>query len=333
MVKWDATCYADMLPKNPSNRETQTAKTKEARLKLRYPPLDRNMETTSCIIVDMHGIILTWYLPGILSDSRQVSLLLLSDISGVPDTSQNAMLAAGKKLHPLLNGPKDGGYWRNDPKYFNPKGEDPLGSIDLSPAWFPQGHDVSASADRVYFLTAYLNQATVQKNPQVSVSFKSQAASDWLDAISESNAILSAILAVIHPTLYDAGWQTTKRLRDTPEIGADDILNRWASIFSGVSIICNRFTPPHRDTSSRWNWYDILTTLGSYRECNMKLPGLGLTLEYGPGAVVGISGKILEHAVPSFKGDRVCYAYFIRNNVHEWAKVPGSDWMHTKFYE
>jgi len=48
---------------------------------------------------------------------------------------------------------------------------------------------------------------------------------DWLDAVSESNAILSAILAVIHPKLYDAGWQTTKRLRDTSEIGPQDVLN------------------------------------------------------------------------------------------------------------
>ena len=65
----------------------------------------------------------------------------------------------------------------------------------------------------------------------------------------------------------------------------------------------------------------------------MELPGLGISLEYGPGTVAGISGYALEHAVPGFEGDRVCYAYFMRNNVHKWAKVPGSDWMHTKYYE
>jgi len=65
----------------------------------------------------------------------------------------------------------------------------------------------------------------------------------------------------------------------------------------------------------------------------LELPGLGITLEYGPGTVVGISGKVVEHAVPSFEGDRVCYAYFMRNNVHEWAKVLGSDWMNKKYYK
>lgn len=173
----------------------------------------------------------------------------------------------------------------------------------------------------------------MQQYPQVSANFRLPTALDWLDAISESNAILSAILAVIHPNLYDAGWQTAKRLRSTAEIDPQDLFSRWASVFSGVGVISNRDTLPHRDDQSRFNWYDIIATVGSYRDCNMELPGLGISLEYRPGTVVGISGRVLEHAVPSFKGDRVCYAYFMRNNVHEWAKVPGSDWMYTKYYE
>lgn len=177
-----------------------------------------------------------------------------------------------------------------------------------------------------------LNQQTVQERPATSANFKKQPALDWLCAISESNAILSAILSVIHPPLYDAGWQTIKRLRDTPQIG-QDVLNRWASVFSGVSVISNRITPPHWDGNSRRNWYDLLATLGRYENCTLELPGLGISLEYGPGTVAGISGCVLEHAVPGFNGDRVCYAYFMRNNVHEWANVPGNDWMYTKCYE
>lgn len=164
------------------------------------------------------------------------------------------------------------------------------------------------------------------------MSFEKPAALDWLAAISESNAIVSAILAVIHPKLYDAGWQTTKHLEAT-EICPRNILTRWASVFSGVAVISNRITRSHRDVSSRDSWYDILATLGSYRDCMLNLPGLGISLEYGPGTVVGIAGKVLEHEVPSFDGDRVCYAYFMRNNVHSWAKVPCSDWMKTSYYE
>ena len=129
------------------------------------------------------------------------------------------------------------------------------------------------------------------------------------------------------------GWQTAQHLRDTPEIDPQDVLSQWMSVFTGVAVMSNRFTPAHWDRSSRCNWYDMLATLGAYRSCNLELPGLGISLEYGPGTVVGISGNVLEHAVRSFEGDRVCYAYFMRNNVHEWASVPVSDWIYTKYYE
>jgi len=106
---------------------------------------------------------------------------------------------------------------------------------------------------------------------QASVNLRSPVALDWLDAISESNGILSAILAVIYPKLYDAGWQTINHLGDAPKFGDQDILDQWVSVFSGIGI----------------------------------------------STVVGIAGKVLEHAVLSFKEDRVYYAYFMRDNVHE----------------
>ena len=62
---------------------------------------------------------------------------------------------------------------------------------------------------------------------------------EWLDAISESNAICSAILAVIHPKLYDAGLQAIQHLRGTPKVERQDVLRHWASVFSGVAIISN----------------------------------------------------------------------------------------------
>ena len=56
-------------------------------------------------------------------------------------------------------------------------------------------------------------------------------------------------------------------------------------------------------------------------------------LEYGPGTVVGLLGAMLEHEVPHFEGERVCYAYFMRDNVHEWAGVLGYTWMATDYYD
>ena len=128
-----------------------------------------------------------------------------------------------------------------------------------------------------------LNQATLQLCLQASTNFRSLTAEDWLNTISESNAILSAILAVIHPNLYDVGWKTTQHLRKSPEIGCQNVLSWWASVFSSIAVISNCITQPHRDRSSRFNWYDILAMVGTYQNCTMKLPGLGISLGYSPG--------------------------------------------------
>jgi Oxygenase domain of the 2OGFeDO superfamily len=173
----------------------------------------------------------------------------------------------------------------------------------------------------------------VQDFPQPSVMFRRPAASEWLDDSSESNLITSAILAVIHPELHKAGRETLNRLRQYEEIQPQDVLRRWTSAFSGVSVIVNRLTPPHRDGYSRNQWYDLLVTLGRYEDCNLELPGLGLSLEYGPGTVVGLMGMVLEHEVTRFKGERVCYAYWMRDVVHEWASVPGNSWMYASHYQ
>ena len=173
----------------------------------------------------------------------------------------------------------------------------------------------------------------MQECPQASVNFRSPAALEWLHAILESNAILSAILSVIHLDLYDAGLQAIQRLIGTPQVDLRNVVRHWASAFSGVAIISNRCTPLHRDTGSRFNWYDLLVTLGRYQSCNLNLPSLGISLDYGPGMVVGISEMVLEHEVPMADEDRVCYVYFMKDNVHEWAKVLGSSWMDTKRYK
>ncbi|KAH9035546.1 hypothetical protein EDB85DRAFT_2143712 [Lactarius pseudohatsudake] len=73
------------------------------------------------------------------------------------------------------------------------------GMITLSPAWFQQGHNAS-------------------------VNFKLPAAMSWLEEISESNTILSAILGVIHPHLYKSGQDTFSRLRRAAEINRQDVL-------------------------------------------------------------------------------------------------------------
>jgi len=79
VVPWDVTRYAEKLPKISSKPGTKAYIEKEASLQWRYPLLNGFMASNPCIMVDMQGIILTWYLPGILSDSRQVGLFSQPD--------------------------------------------------------------------------------------------------------------------------------------------------------------------------------------------------------------------------------------------------------------
>jgi hypothetical protein len=153
-VEWDITRYAERVPKNPSKSGTKGSNEKEAALRKRHPPLNGFTASMPCIIIDMQGFILVWYLPGILTDSRQAGLFFLSDHSRKPDAYQNAMSAAQEKLHPLLKIPPHGSSWRNDRKFYYP-GEGPQGSVNLSPAWFQQGHDVSASSHKFYISAAH----------------------------------------------------------------------------------------------------------------------------------------------------------------------------------
>ena len=74
MVDWDVTHYSDRVSRKLANSGTQTAKKAEASLRKSYPPcMVAEIISKPSIIVDMHGTILAWCLPGMLKDSWQVS--------------------------------------------------------------------------------------------------------------------------------------------------------------------------------------------------------------------------------------------------------------------
>jgi hypothetical protein len=154
VVEWDVTRYVEKLPKKFPKPGTDASNDREESLRRQYRPLAESTASTPCIIVDMQGIILAWYLPGVLSDYRQVSLVSLSDHGSKPDTSQNAMLTARDKLRLLLEKSLSGRTWRENVENYR-KGDGPQGSVNLSPAWFQQAHDVSTLTDRIYFSAAY----------------------------------------------------------------------------------------------------------------------------------------------------------------------------------
>jgi hypothetical protein len=68
----------DKLPKGSTKSGTKAAQKREESMRNQYPP-ERNSAAKvpisgPCIIVDRQGIILVWYLPGILNSSWQVDI-------------------------------------------------------------------------------------------------------------------------------------------------------------------------------------------------------------------------------------------------------------------
>jgi hypothetical protein len=159
----------------------------------------------------------------------------------------------------------------------------------------------------------------------------------WLETSKDAFLLVGGILSIIQPELYDLGIQALSRLLANPSLCKEpeelaQILQLWYSPFSAVSVISNRSTPLHRDTGGRAQWVDFLVALGYYQQGQFEVPGLGLTLKYGPGTAVAFSGKIFRHGAKCV-GDRACVAFYMRDNVLERLALPVGQWLDSSQYE
>ena len=156
-----------------------------------------------------------------------------------------------------------------------------------------------------------------------SKSLRTPEAVQWLQKIKPVEELLDKLFSAISPKLHSTASTVMGRVRSGGlPIGSkgwpqDDIV-RIAGAASGVSVIANRASVCHVDTKGSKEWYDFLLTAGTYNKCWFRLPDLQLQLEYLPGTVVALNGRILRHEVLEWKGgDRVCYAHWTRPNVLE----------------
>jgi hypothetical protein len=143
-------------------------------------------------------------------------------------------------------------------------------------------------------------------------------------AIGESAALLSSVLRVIHPDLYKMARSSMAELLTQENLV--EVVHMWMSVFNGVSVICNRETPIHRDHSSSSEWYDLLTTVGPYESAIFELPGIGLRFNYQSGTLIGLCGRVLRHGVSQAGGERVCLAYYMRKNVQDRLTSRSASW-------
>jgi len=142
--------------------------------------------------------------------------------------------------------------------------------------------------------------------------------------------LVNAILRVVHPELYFMARGAMEKLHEEAEL--TELLEIWASVFNGCQILSNRETPLHRDNNSCWEWYDLLCSIGPYADASFELPGVGLRFPYDTGVIVAICGRILRHGVSVANGDRICIAYYMRENVQRRLSSQLATWNHRLNY-
>ncbi|KAG1887529.1 uncharacterized protein F5891DRAFT_966850 [Suillus fuscotomentosus] len=103
-------------------------------------------------------------------------------------------------------------------------------------------------------------------------------------------------------------------------------LQHWTSVYTGAAIMCNRKSPSHRDPKCPPEGFDILTCIGGYDHGVMQLTNLGIELAYDPGVMVSYSGRLVRHGVQVAEGDRIVWAWFMRDSVHNYAQTPHTEY-------
>jgi len=71
--------------------------------------------------------------------------------------------------------------------------------------------------------------------------------------------LANAILGIIHPDLHQAGLAANVAYKDRT---ASCQPSNWTLAYSGMDVIVNQITPPHRDASGTSSSYDLLISLG-----------------------------------------------------------------------
>ncbi|GBE79979.1 hypothetical protein SCP_0211810 [Sparassis crispa] len=165
---------------------------------------------------------------------------------------------------------------------------------------------------------------------ETSASLKLEGGRRWLHDIHDSSALLGAILAVVHPMLYAAGCQCLGLIQQDSELR--EMALNWLSPFNALQVIANRETPFHRDSKTRYTFYDLLATLGNYTCAWLKFPAMHVAIDYSPGTVVAFCGKAIRHGVTGADGERLVYAYFMREGVQNRLGIPAPHWMQASYY-
>lgn len=204
-------------------------------------------------------------------------------------------------------------------------GEFGAGRVTVSPAYFMQRLEVFGQVQFTFFWLILIQR--LQDPIVASASYSCVEVQEWLAALSTTEFFWNAITAAVAPDLFAAGANTISKVNEVQGLIKSarvcQALSQWPSVFSGLEIIANRTTPSHRDAGGAPSHFDLLVSLGRNHEAKLTLPDVQAELDYFPGTMVFISGKVLEHSVgPWINGERLVIAHFMKDKVHNRLGVP-----------
>ncbi|KAG1798400.1 hypothetical protein EV424DRAFT_1546255 [Suillus variegatus] len=284
----DVIRYNEALAK----RESGLNDSHEEALLAKFPPAERLVLERPSVVIDAGYRIILWYLPGALNWSVQRDMY-------------TATIGMGNLLKQSITSGKtstgQASKWRTHSTNFYASQEPQLkpGCINISPCWFQQGHECHGPPP-VNPEDGFM--------PEVSATLKGDRS-------------LSVIRDMQCPGLKLGHWAAKQGLDDMCRF-----LQHWTSVYTGAAVMCNRQSPSHRDPKCPPEGFDILTCIGGYGHGIMQLTNLGIELAYDPGVMVSYSGRLVRHGVQVAEGDRIVWAWFMRDSVHNYARTPRTEY-------
>ncbi|THU94503.1 hypothetical protein K435DRAFT_860463 [Dendrothele bispora CBS 962.96] len=266
------------------------------------------------VFVDEEGIALLWYLPNLLDHEvkhqvyRSTSLIDRKLVEGVQKHS--SMNNAVSKKHKG---------WRSDHELFSesrPKQHVRQGVANFSFGWRGSGREWTDD-DIASSLSLRGNNSDVL------------SAQQWLRRISTLQLTVSLALSAIHPDLFEAGRDVLEYCSrpDSHKGRTSEWASRWNSVFSALTVICDRRTPAHIDSHGCPNYVDALVSLGTASTPTLFFRELNAKFSYKSGTVVFFSGRGWTHEVGDWgAGQRVCYASYIRPEIIEAHRSSVTGW-------
>lgn len=164
-----------------------------------------------------------------------------------------------------------------------------------------------------------------------SVNLRDKRCSEWLSVANEWEWMLNFAVMLIAPQFHQECSSAISILKARQEaLQSPHVANvkQWPSVFSGISLITNRETPSHLDNKGYDPAFDALLTGGTYTEAWLTMEDIGGQFLYNPGTCVLMNGKVFKHGVDDWdRGDRVCYAHFVRDDVHSIVGCERAPWL------